>query len=65
MACDRQSEQARGRETVQDRSTADVTASLLESQTTKPAYVTFPACEEPWRPSPGFWWIETGACVGN
>lgn len=41
----------------------DETSPLLESQTQKPSYVTFPDTdpESSWRPSPGFWWIETGA----
>jgi hypothetical protein len=41
----------------------DETTPLLESQTQKTAYVTFPerVDDETWRPSPGFWWIETGA----
>ncbi len=40
----------------------DETTPLLESQTQKAAYVTFPepANDETWRPSPGFWLIETG-----
>ncbi len=40
----------------------DETTPLLESQTHKAAYVTFsePDNEETWRPSPGFWLIETG-----
>ncbi|KAK3998131.1 putative amino acid transporter [Cladorrhinum sp. PSN332] len=36
------------------------TAPLLESQISKPAYVTFPESDrEVWKPSAGFWWIET------
>ncbi|KAK4162904.1 putative amino acid transporter [Cladorrhinum sp. PSN259] len=36
------------------------TTPLLESQIPKPAYVTFPESDkEVWKPSPGFWWIET------
>ncbi|KAK3349780.1 major facilitator superfamily domain-containing protein [Lasiosphaeria hispida] len=40
---------------------ADETAPLLASQTPKPDYVTFPESheEDSWKPSPGFWWIET------
>jgi len=40
----------------------DETAPLLDSQQTKPRYVTFPKSypEEQWKPSAGFWWIETG-----
>ncbi|KAK4150727.1 major facilitator superfamily domain-containing protein [Chaetomidium leptoderma] len=39
----------------------DEATPLLESPTQKPAYTTFaePAAEEIWRPSRGFWWIET------
>ncbi|KAK3902307.1 major facilitator superfamily domain-containing protein [Staphylotrichum tortipilum] len=38
----------------------DETTPLLESQAVKAAYVTFPEqAEETWKPSPGFWWIET------
>ncbi len=41
----------------------DETSPLLDSHTKKAAYVTFPEqAEETWQPSPGFWWIETGAC---
>ena len=40
------------------------TTPLLESQVPKPAYVTFPESDrEIWKPSPGFWWIETGMIV--
>lgn len=40
----------------------DETTPLLESQPRKAAYVTFPEqAEEIWKPTPGFWWIETGA----
>jgi hypothetical protein len=37
------------------------TTPLLESQT-GPGYETAPKCadEEVWKPSAGFWWIETG-----
>jgi hypothetical protein len=37
------------------------TTPLLESQT-GPGYETAPKCaeEEGWKPSAGFWWIETG-----
>ncbi|KAK3332623.1 major facilitator superfamily domain-containing protein [Cercophora scortea] len=36
-------------------------APLLESQLSKPQYETFPEsrAEEVWKPSRGFWWIET------
>jgi hypothetical protein len=38
----------------------DETTPLLESQT-GPGYETAPKCvEELWKPSAGFWWIETG-----
>ncbi|KAK4183244.1 putative amino acid transporter [Podospora australis] len=39
----------------------DETTPLLESQVQKPAYVTFPEAhaEDSWKPSAGFWWIET------
>ncbi|KAK1750899.1 major facilitator superfamily domain-containing protein [Echria macrotheca] len=42
-------------------SEVDESSPLLECQLAKPAYVTFPEPlqEESWRPSPGFWWIET------
>ncbi|KAJ4410033.1 hypothetical protein N0V85_004009 [Neurospora sp. IMI 360204] len=41
-------------------SDVDETSPLLESQLTKPSYVTFPETqqEEVWKPGPGFWWIE-------
>ncbi|KAK3381747.1 major facilitator superfamily domain-containing protein [Podospora didyma] len=37
------------------------TTPLLESQASKPVYVTFPEsqAEDSWKPSAGFWWIET------
>ena len=40
----------------------DETTPLLDSQTQKAAYVTIaePENDETWRPSPGFWLIETG-----
>lgn len=38
----------------------DETTPLLESRS-KSMYVTFGKClEEEWKPSIGFWWIETG-----
>ncbi|KAL2132697.1 hypothetical protein VTI74DRAFT_3460 [Chaetomium olivicolor] len=39
----------------------DESSPLLETQTKKSGYVTFPeqVDEEEWKPSPGFWWIET------
>ncbi|KAK3316933.1 major facilitator superfamily domain-containing protein [Apodospora peruviana] len=42
-------------------SISDETTPLLESQTSKPVYVTFPEShsEDTWTPSAGFWWIET------
>ncbi|KAH7629491.1 major facilitator superfamily domain-containing protein [Sordaria sp. MPI-SDFR-AT-0083] len=40
-------------------SDVDETSPLLESQPTKPTYVTCSeAGQEVWKPGPGFWWIE-------
>jgi len=40
----------------------DETTPLLESTTPKTLYIVSPEAqrEEIWKPSPGFWWIETG-----
>ncbi|EEU33637.1 uncharacterized protein NECHADRAFT_56352 [Fusarium vanettenii 77-13-4] len=40
---------------------ASEASPLLEPDTPKPGYVTLPEspCDENWKPSEGFWWIET------